>query len=142
MASLCRLFANLVIMYTQESIEKLLFGSNRRIINVLEIVRMARFTLEDMKRIFDCTGWTLRAHHRSLVHIHQILKSLQRKQHIPSFIADFLMETRESVNNIEKLLGNIRSTKRFLDRLLEHTFGPLGGRVIIEPCNKRVQYTY
>ena len=94
---------------------------------MLEIVRMVRFNLEDMKRIFDCTGQMLRAHHHSLERIRQILKSLQRKQHIPSFIADFLKETRESVNNIEKLLGNIRSTKRFLDRLLEHTFGSLGG---------------
>ena len=146
MASLCRYF-QISEMYTQESIDKLLFSSTRRILDVLEVVRIVRYTLEEIDRLLYTTGKTLKAHHRSLIRVCQVLKGLQRlheagrKQDLPGFMVEFLAETRDSVENIGKLLSNIRHTKHFLNRLLEHSFGPLGGKVVLEPCNTRVKYT-
>ena len=120
-------------MYTQENIERLLFGSTRQIVNILEIVRIVRVTLEEMDRLLHSTGKTLGGPHQSLTRICQILKGVQRRQCLPNFVADFLAETRVSVDNIGRLLENIQSTNRFLNQLLEHTFGPLGGEWSLNP---------
>ena len=36
------------------------------------------------------------------------------------------------MDHVGRLLEHIRSTKRFLTQLLEITFGPIGGQVVIE----------
>ena len=48
-------------------------------------------------------------------------------------MSEFLDETRVSVVHVERLMEQMRGTKKFLKQLLEITFGPLGGQVMIEP---------
>ena len=119
--------------YSQETIENVLFGSTRQITNILEIVKFVHISLEEVDKLLDTTGGSLRRHHRTLTRVWQIVKMIQRRQRVPAFVSEFLDETRVSVVHVERLMDQIRGTKRFLTQLLEITFGPLGGQVVIEP---------
>ena len=101
---------------------------------------MARETLTDLRRVFICYGKTLRAHHRTLLDIRNMLKIIQKESDISSVIMESLKETRDSLHQIQRLLSSMRSTKRFIDRALERTFRPMEGKVVIDPCNKRVTF--
>ena len=90
--------------------------------NLLEVVRMVRVSLEEIDSLLHTTGRTLRRHHSCLIRIRHFLKGVQRRQCLPYIVADFLGETRVSMENIGRLLENIWGTKRFLNQLLEHTF--------------------
>ena len=48
-------------------------------------------------------------------------------------MSDFLGETRISVVHVERLMEEMRKTKRFLKQLLECTMGPLGDQIMIDP---------
>ena len=119
--------------YSQETIKKVLFGSTRQMTNILEIVKFVHISLEEIDKLLDTTEGSLRSHHKTLTRVRQILKMLQKRQRVPAFVSEFLGETRVSVVHVERLMEQMRGTKRFLKQLLEITFGPLGGQIMIEP---------
>ena len=83
--------------------------------------------------MLDTAGGSLRRHHRTLTRVRQILKMLQKKQRVPTFVSEFLGETRISVVHVERLMEQMRGTKKFLKQLLEITIGPLGDQIMIDP---------
>ena len=119
--------------YSQETIENVLFGSTRQLTNILEIVKFVRISLEEVDKLLNTTEGSLRRHYKTLTRVRQILKMLQKRQRVPAFVSEFLGETRVSVVHVERLMEQMRGTKRFLKQLLEITIGPLGGQIMIEP---------
>ena len=119
--------------YNQGTIKNVLFGSTRQRTNILEIVKFVHISLEEIDRLIETTEGSLKSHHRTLIRVRQILKMLQKKQSVPNFVSDFLGETRISVVHVERLMEQMRGTKKFLKQLLEITIGPLGDQIIIDP---------
>ena len=119
--------------YNQGTIKNVLFGSTRQSTNILEIVKFVHISLEDIGKLIDNTENSLRSHHQTLTRVRQVLKILQKRQKVPSFVSDFLGETRISVVHVERLMEEMRGTKRFLKQLLECTMGPLGDQIMIDP---------
>ena len=119
--------------YNQGTIKNVLFGSTRQSTNILEIVKFVHISLEDIGKLIDNTENSLRSHHQTLTRVRQVLKILQKRQRVPSFVSDFLGETRISVVHVERLMEEMRGTKRFLKQLLECTMGPLGDQIMIDP---------
>ena len=119
--------------YSQETIKNVLFGSTRQMTNILEIVKFVHISLEEIDKLIDTTEGSLRSHHRTLTRVRQILKMLQKKQRVPTFVSEFLGETRISVVHVERLMEQMRGTKKFLKQLLEITIGPLGDQIMIDP---------
>ena len=117
----------------QGTIRNVLFGSSRQSTNILEIVKFVHISLEDIGKLIDNTENSLRSHHQTLTRVRQVLKILQKRQKVPSFVSDFLGETRISVVHVERLMEEMRGTKRFLKQLLECTMGPLGDQIMIDP---------
>ena len=117
----------------QGTIKNVLFGSTRQSTNILEIVKFVHISLEDIGKLIDNTENSLRSHHQTLTRVRQVLKILQKRQKVPSFVSDFLGETRISVVHVERLMEEMRGTKRFLKQLLECTMGPLGDQIMIGP---------
>ena len=117
----------------QGTIKNVLFGSTRQSTNILEIVKFVHISLEDIGKLIDNTENSLRSHHQTLTRVRQVLKILQKRQKVPSFVSDFLGETRISVVHVERLMEEMRGTKRFLKQLLECTMGPLGDQIMIDP---------
>ena len=119
--------------YNQGTIKNVLFGSTRQRTNILEIVKFVHISLEEIDRLIETTEGSLKSHHRTLIRVRQILKMLQKKQRVPTFVSEFLGETRISVVHVERLMEQMRGTKKFLKQLLEITIGPLGDQIIIDP---------
>ena len=119
--------------YNQGTIKNVLFGSSRQSTNILEIVKFVHISLEEIVKLIDNTENSLRSHHQTLIRVRQVLKILQKRQRVPSFMSDFLGETRISVVHLENLMEEMRNTKRFLKQLLECTMGPLGDQIMIGP---------
>ena len=117
----------------QGTIKNVLFGSTRQSTNILEIVKFVHISLEEIDKLLDTTEGSLRSHHKTLTRVRQILKMLQKRQRVPAFVSEFLGETRVSVVHVERLMEQMRGTKRFLKQLLEITIGPLGGQIMIDP---------
>ena len=117
----------------QGTIKNVLFGSTRQSTNILEIVKFVHISLEEIGKLIDNTENSLRSHHQTLTRVRQVLKILQKRQRVPSFVSDFLGETRISVVHVERLMEEMRGTKRFLKQLLECTMGPLGDQIMIDP---------
>ena len=117
----------------QGTIKNVLFGSSRQSTNILEIVKFVHISLEEIGKLIDNTENSLRSHHQTLTRVRQVLKILQKRQKVPSFVSDFLGETRISVVHVERLMEQMRGTKRFLKQLLEITIGPLGDQIMIDP---------
>ena len=119
--------------YSQETIKNVLFGSTRQMTNILEIVKFVHISLEEIDKLLDTTEGSLRSHHKTLTRVRQILKMLQKRQRVPAFVSEFLGETRISVVHVERLMEQMRGTKKFLKQLLEITIGPLGDQIMIDP---------
>ena len=119
--------------YLQETIKNVLFGSTRQMTNILEIVKFVHISLEEINKLLDTTEGSLRSHHKTLTRVRQILKMLQKRQRVPAFVSEFLDETRVSVVHVERLMEQMRGTKKFLKQLLEITIGPLGDQIMIDP---------
>ena len=119
--------------YNQGTLKNVLFGSTRQSTNILEIIKFVHISLEEIGKLIDNTENSLRSHHQTLTRVRQILKMLQKRQRVPNFVSDFLGETRISVVHVERLMEEMRGTKRFLKQLLECTIGPLGGQIMIDP---------
>ena len=119
--------------YSQETIKKVLFGSTRQMTNILEIVKFVHISLKEIDKLLDTTEGSLRSHHKTLTRVRQILKMLQKRQRVPAFVSEFLGETRISVVHVERLMEQMRGTKKFLKQLLEITIGPLGDQIMIDP---------
>ena len=119
--------------YNQGTIKNVLFGSTRQRTNILEIVKFVHISLEEIDRLIETTEGSLKSHHRTLIRVRQILKMLQKKQRVPTFVSEFLGETRISVVHVERLMEQMRGTKKFLKQLLEITIGPLGDQIMIDP---------
>ena len=119
--------------YNQGTIKNVLFGSTRQRTNILEIVKFVHISLEEIDKLIETTEGSLKSHHRTLIRVRQILKMLQKKQRVPTFVSEFLGETRISVVHVERLMEQMRGTKKFLKQLLEITIGPLGDQIIIDP---------
>ena len=117
----------------QGTIKNVLFGSSRQSTNILEIVKFVHISLEEIGKLIDNSENSLRSHHQTLTRVRQVLKILQKRQRIPGFVSDFLGETRISVVHVERLMEEMRGTKRFLKQLLECTMGPLGDQIMIDP---------
>ena len=117
----------------QGTIKNVLFGSTRQSTNILEIVKFVHISLEEIGKLIDNTENSLRSHHQTLTRVRQELKILQKRQRVPNFVSDFLGETRISVVHVERLMEEMRGTKRFLKQLLECTMGPLGDQIMIDP---------
>ena len=117
----------------QGTIKNVLFGSTRQSTNILEIVKFVHISLEEVDKLLNTTEGSLRRHHRTLTRVRQILKMLQKKQRVPAFVSEFLDETRVSVVHVERLMEQMRGTKKFLKQLLEITIGPLGDQIMIDP---------
>ena len=117
----------------QDTIENVLYGSTRQLTNILEIVKFVHISLKQIDKLLDTTEGSLRSHHKTLTRIRQILKRLQKRQRAPAFVSEFLGETRVSVVHVERLMEEMRGTKRFLKQLLECTMGPLGDQIMLEP---------
>ena len=118
---------------SQETIKKVLFGSTRQETNILEIAKFVRISLTDIDKLLNTTEGSLRSHHKTLTRVRQILKMLQKRQRVPAFVSEFLGETRISVVHVERLMEQMRGTKKFLKQLLEITIGPLGDQIMIDP---------
>ena len=116
----------------QGTIKNVLFGSTQQSTNILQIVKFVHMSLKDIGKLIDNTENSLRSHHQTLTRVRQVLKILQKRQKVPSFVSDFLGETRISIVHVERLMEEMRGTKRFLKQLLECTMGPLGGQIMID----------
>ena len=119
--------------YSQETIKNVLFGSTRQMTNILEIVKFVHISLEEIDKLLDTTEGSLRSHHKTLTRVRQILKMLQKRQRVPAFVSEFLGETRIGVVHLERVMEQMRGTKKFLNQLLEITIGPLGDQIMIDP---------
>ena len=119
--------------HSQETIKNVLFGSTRQMTNILEIVKFVHISLEEIDKLLDTTGGSLRSHHKTLTRVQKILKMLQKRQRVPAFVSEFLGETRISVVHVERLMEQMRGTKKLLKQLLEITIGPLGDQIMIDP---------
>ena len=122
---------------SQETIKKVLFGSTRQETNILEIVKFVRISLTEIDKLLNTTEGSLRSHHKTLTRVRQILKMLQKRQRAPAFVSEFLGETRISAVHLERVMEQMRETKKFLKQLLEITIGPLGDQIIIDPRNNK-----
>ena len=80
--------------YSQEAIDRVLLGSTRQLVCLLDLVKYARVTLENLENLLELNQGTLGHHHRNLTRIRQIIKMVVRRQRVPSYVADFLQETR------------------------------------------------
>ena len=121
----------------QGTIKNVLFGSSRQSTNILEIVKFVHISLEEIDKLLDTTEGSLRSHHKTLTRIRQILKRLQKRQRAPAFVSEFLGETRISAVHLERVMEQMRDTKKFLKQVLEITIGPLGDQIIIHPRNNK-----
>ena len=119
--------------YSQETIKKVLFGSTRQETNILELVKFVRISLTEIDKLLNTTEGSLRSHHKTLTRVRQILKMLQKRQRVPAFVSEFLGETRISVVHVERLMEQMRGTKKFLKQLLEITICPLGDQIMMDP---------
>ena len=123
--------------YSQETIKNVLFGSTRQKTNILEIVKFVRISLTEIDKLLNTTEGSLRSHHKTLTRVRQILKMLQKRQRAPAFVSEFLGETRIGVVHLERVMEQMRGTKKFLKQLLEITIGPLGDQIMIDPRNNK-----
>ena len=129
-------------MYNQASIQKILDSDTKRLVTVLEIITTARKTLTDLRRIFISSRKTMIVQHRTLLDIRKILKMIHKVSVIPSVVMEALKSILDTTDRIWRLLSSMRATKRFINKVIVRTFGPLEsqGRVIIAPCHKRVTF--
>ena len=123
--------------YSQETIKKVLFGSTRQETNILELVKFVRISLTEIDKLLNTTEGSLRSHHKTLTRVRQTLKMLQKRQRAPAFVSEFLGETRISGVHVEKLMEQMRETKKFLKQLFEISIGPLGDKIMIDPRNNK-----
>ena len=91
----------------QGTIKNVLFGSTRQSTNILEIVKFVHISLEEVDKLLDTTGDSLRRHHGTLTRVRQIVKMIQKRQRVPAFVSEFLDETRVSAVYLERLMEQI-----------------------------------
>ena len=81
--------------------------------------------------------------HRILLDIRKILQMIHKVSDIASVVIEALKSIRDTADRIQRLLSSMRATKRFINKVIAQTFGPLKSqeRVITAPCHKRVTFT-
>ena len=79
--------------------------------------------------------------HHILLDIRKILQMIHKISDIPSVDIEALKNIRDTADRIQRLLSNIRDTKRFIVKVIAQTFKPLESqkKVIIAPCHKKVK---
>ena len=87
-------------MYSEKSIRRILEGDDRRLKDVLYIVRKARIMLEKTDYCVRICVKILRNYHAELLNLRRWLKELLKHQDIPSSVIRFLKTTMQNVARI------------------------------------------
>ena len=119
-------------MYSEKSIRRILEGDDRRLKDVLYIVRKARIMLEKTDyRVRICVK-ILRNYHAELLNLRRWLKELLKHQDIPSSVIRFLKTTMQNVARIGMKLHKTRGSRRHIMKIIINAFADHGDKPIHE----------
>ena len=119
-------------MYSEKSIRRILEGDDRRLKDVLYIVRKARIMLEKTDyRVRICVK-ILRNYHAELLNLRRWLKELLKHQDIPSSVIRFLKATMQNVARIGMKMTKSRGSRRHIMKIIINAFADHGDKPIHE----------
>ena len=119
-------------MYSEKSIRRILEGDDRRLKDVLHIVRKARIMLEKTDyRVRICVK-ILRNYNAELLNLRRWLKELLKHQDIPSSVIRFLKEITQNVARIGMKLHKSRGSRRHIMKIVINAFADHGDKPIHE----------
>ena len=119
-------------MYSEKSIRRIIEGDDRRLKDVLYIVRKARIMLEKTDyRVRICVK-ILRNYHAELLNLRRWLKELLKHQDIPSSVIRFLKATMQNVARIGMKMTKSRGSRRHIMKIIINAFADHGDKPIHE----------
>ena len=119
-------------MYSEKSIRRILEGDDRRLKDVLYIVRKARIMLEKMDYCVRICVKILRNYHAELLNLRRWLKELLKHQDIPSSVIRFLKATMQNVARIGMKMTKSRGSRRHIMKIIINAFADHGDKPIHE----------
>ena len=119
-------------MYSEKSIRRILEGDNRRLKDVLYIVRKARIMLEKTDYCVRICVKILRNYHAELLNLRRWLKELLKHQDIPSSVIRFLKATMQNVARIGMKMTKSRGSRRHIMKIIINAFADHGDKPIHE----------
>ena len=119
-------------MYSEKSIRRILEGDDRRLKDVLYIVRKARIMLEKTDYCVRICVKILRNYHAELLNLRRWLKELLKHQDIPSSVIRFLKATMQNVARIGMKMTKSRGSRRHIMKIIINAFADHGDKPIHE----------
>ena len=119
-------------MYSEKSIRRILEGDDRRLKDVLYIVRKARIMLEKTDYCVRICVKILRNYHAELLNLRRWLKELLKHQDIPSSVIRFLKTTMQNVARIGMKIHKTRGSRRPIMKIIINAFTDHGDKPIHE----------
>ena len=119
-------------MYSEKSIRRILEGDNRRLKDVLYIVRKARIMVEKTDYCIRICVKILRNYHAELLNLRRWLKELLKHQDIPSSVIRFLKATMQNVARIGMKMTKSRGSRRHIMKIIINAFADHGDKPIHE----------
>ena len=119
-------------MYSEKSIRRILEGDNRRLKDVLYIVRKARIMLEKTDYCVRICVKMLKNYHAELLNLRRWLKELLKHQDIPSSVIRFLKTTMQNVERIGMKMTKSRGSRRHIMKIIINAFADHGDKPIYE----------
>ena len=109
-------------MYSDRSIRRILEGEDRRLKDVLFIVREARRMLEKTDYAIRICVRAIKSYHTELINLRRLLKELLKHQDIPSSVILFLKTTMQNVVKIGQKMSSTRGSRRRTMKMLLNAF--------------------
>ena len=119
-------------MYSEKSIRRIIEGDDRRLKDVLYIVRKARIMLEKTDYCVRICVKILRNYHAELLNLRRWLKELLKHQDIPSSVIRFLKATMQNVARIGMKMTKSRGSRRHIMKIIINAFADHGDKPIHE----------
>ena len=127
-------------MYSEKSIRRILEGDNRRLKDVLYIVRKACIMLEKTDYSVRICVRMLKNYHTELLNLRRWLKELLKHQDIPSSVIRFLKTTMQNVERIGQKMSSIRGSRKYIIKILVNTLTDPEDRQLVVPPVKHVRF--
>ena len=119
-------------MYSEKSIRRIIEGDDRRLKDILYIVRKSRILLEKTDYRARMCVKIIRSYHAELLNLRKWLKELLKHQDIPSSVIRFLKEITQNVARIGMKLHKTRGSRRHIMKILINAFADHGDKPIHE----------
>ena len=119
-------------MYSERSIRRILEGDDRRLKDVLFIVREARRMLEKTDYAVRICVRAIKSYHTELINLRRLLKELLKHQDIPSSVIRFLKEMTQNVERIRMKMSRRRGSRRHIMKIVINAFADHGDKPIHE----------